>query len=165
MTQNNLNNTYPFFAAYKYGAGASKYPYYNHFLRSTALARNYCCFFFILESSIVTQIHSQMWKLCNACNLGDVRLILTKVCVYATMPCSYSIHFFKSLKVDSSFCCWSLASSTLSPLAAALPTCRHTYVLLKRALPPRACEKAENHGCCPCINNSHERNARKASII
>lgn len=46
MAQNDLNNTYPFFPVYKYGIDASKYPSFNHFLRSTALAINYCCFFF-----------------------------------------------------------------------------------------------------------------------
>lgn len=98
MTQNNSNNTYQFFTAYKYGADASKYTQCNHFIRSIALARNDCCFLLALDCYM--NLFSSRFH--NSCNLGNICLNLTKACVYAMMPCSYSIHLFKSLKADFS---------------------------------------------------------------
>lgn len=96
MTQNNLNNANQFFTAYKYGADASKYTSCNHFIRSIPLARNDCCFLLVLYCYM--NLFSSRFH--NSCNLGNIRLNLTKTCVHVLMPCSYLIHFFKSLKVD-----------------------------------------------------------------
>lgn len=162
MTQNNSNNTYQFFTAYKYGADASKYTSCNHFIRCLALARNDCCF--LLALYCYTNLFSSRFH--NSYNLGNICLNLTKTCVHVLMPCSYSIHFLSLLKWTSLHLEHSqVFSSMQSLLAVALPTCRCIYMLLQRLLPPRTHEKAEKHGCYSYIKNSHERNAGKASIV
>lgn len=145
MTHNKLNQ---FFTAYKYVA--SKYNSCNHFIRSLALARNHCCclslycYTNLLSDYIIpVALKTSTW-------VGPRHVF---------MPwCHGQIQFiFQSLS--------RVSSSMLSLLAAALPTCKHLFMFLRRLLAPGAHMKANNHGCYSYINNSHESNARRASII